>query len=128
MKHRLVQLLLAASFALVAVPSGRVEASPPSATAVVFESVDAVTMNNEEYMTIEGVVEGAAAASTIMFHVAATHQPSTSGTSVPGTTGIICHQQAMLALAHPGRYSLELDYAYANPPSYYTAKCTLRRR
>ena len=124
---RLVHFVLALSFVLVATPSGRVEASPPSATAVVFESVDAITKTGDQYMTIEGIVRGASVVSTIQFHVGFTYQ-SYNGTSVPTTTSITCHQQAMLAMAHPGRYFLELDYETAQPNSYSIATCTIRRR
>ena len=121
MKH-IAHLVLALAFVLVATRDS--SASPPSATAVVFEAVDAVTMNGDTHMVIEGVVEGAAAATTVEFHIATTGSTG----SGPSITAITCHQQAMFALSHPGRYALEIDNHTAFPNGSSIGTCTIRRR
>jgi hypothetical protein len=116
-KH-IAHLVLALALVLVATRDS--SASPPSANTVVFEAVDAVTVHGDEYLQIEGLVQGETTPRTIEFRVA---YVGGSG-NYPGVSATNCHRQAMFVLAHPGRYSLELDH----PGSSSVANCTIRRR
>lgn len=123
MKH-IAHLVLALALVLVATRDS--SASPPSATAVVFEAVDAVTVTGDDHLRIEGIVQGESEARTINFKIGA--EPYTyNGSITSGAAAQNCHRQAMFVFAHPGRYALELDYQ-GPVYSYSIATCTIRRR
>jgi hypothetical protein len=121
-KH-IAHLVLALAFVLVATRDS--SASPPSATAFVFEAVDAVTVRGDEHMQVEGLVQGETTPRTIEFRVAYVYN---SSGNYPGVSATNCHRQAMFVLAHPGRYTLELDTHSTNPNGSSVADCTIRRR
>jgi hypothetical protein len=118
-KH-IAHLVLA--LALVLVAARESSASPPSATAVVFEAVDAVTVLTDDHLQIEGLVQGETTPRSLRVRVGYVDS------SNPGVKAADCHRQAMIVLTHPGRYALELDYHVANPTSAMIAECTIRRR
>jgi hypothetical protein len=121
-KH-IAHLVLALALVLVATRDS--SASPPSATAVVFEAVDAVTIRGDEYMKVEGLVQGETTPRTIEFRIAYTYNSGNG--SLPAVSATNCHRQAMFALAHPGRYALEMDL-HGSGSSSVVAECTIRRR
>jgi hypothetical protein len=112
---------LVVALALVLFASRTSSASPPTATAVVFEAVDAVTVRDSYTLFIEGLVQGETQPRTVLFSFGFQSQSYD-----PAGAAANCYHAATLAMARPGRFFVEFDRSFTG--SSNTFACTLRRR
>jgi hypothetical protein len=105
---------LAAAAVLLAAGRASAQTVPYANPAKVFVTVDAVQVV-ESRVVVTGIVQGDAAPST--YAVMSVSSANTYA-FVPN-----CQQQALLAMAKPGQYLLEIFYG----GSYYASSCKLTR-
>ncbi len=84
-------------------------AAAQTTTTLVFTTVDAVKMEYANRMFVTGVLEGATEPVTRQIYSSTPEHLQN------------CEKLALLAIAKPGQYLLQIDYAYS------TNACTLRR-
>jgi hypothetical protein len=103
MKRVVVGALVAAALLCVA-ESARGQTPPFAYTPKVFTTVDAVSLTSSVYVYVTGIVEGEASPST---------WATKSYSSDPGAGAQFadtCHRSALLVMAKPGQYRLEISY------------------
>lgn len=114
--NRLVAGALMAAALLCVAGRAVAQAVPWASSAKVFATVDAVSVQHSKVI-VTGIVQGDQAASTwaVQYYLASTGVDAASFASA-------CQRDALIAMAKPGQYLLEIQYAGA-----YGSICKLSR-